>query len=145
MDNVIENSDAQKFSCLSESIGNLDVLSTWLWVARWMVVREQYRSRALDYRGLEDFARMHERRIKRSNRDPDDALHPMFCVETCNDELLLVIGWMLIPKTLEKSLSFVRVCDARTVLEGALIDKRHSLHRTVMVVQRGYRETRISE
>ena len=89
MDNVIENRDAHYLPSLSESIRDLDVLSTWLRVARWMVVRQQYRSRTLDYGGLEDFSRMNKRRVKRSNGDPDDALHPMrWCRFHGQDSLL---------------------------------------------------------
>jgi hypothetical protein len=40
VNDVIEYRDTHYLPSLSESIRDLDVLSTWLWVARWMVVRE---------------------------------------------------------------------------------------------------------
>jgi hypothetical protein len=122
MDNVIENRDAHYLPGLGKPFSNLDILAAWLWVAGRMVVREQYCSRTLDYGRLEDFARMNERRIKRSNRDLYDTLNPVFCVQTCNDELLLVVGRMLIPIALEKPLGILSICDARPVLKGALIN-----------------------
>jgi hypothetical protein len=82
-----------------------------------MVVREQYRGRALNDGWFENFAGMNKRRIQCSHGYLNDALNPMFRIETCNNELFLVIGWMQTPIALEESFCVLRIGYAGTVVK----------------------------
>src|SRR5688572_19113236 len=68
VDDVIKYCDSEQLSRFRQSVGDLVIFLARRRISRRMIMRQHHRRRPLDERGLEHFAGMNQRGVKRSDR-----------------------------------------------------------------------------